>query len=78
MPIMQNGAHGKRMQEQNKFNTTARDSQAEAFEQQLEARIAAMEQAGYQFPVRFSRKDYISVAIAAAACLILIIIGGAL
>lgn len=66
MPTMQNGAHGKRMQEQNEF------------EQQLEARIAAMEQPGYQFPARFGRKDYISVAIAAAACLILIIIGGAL
>lgn len=75
---MRNGAHGKRMQEQNKFNTTARDFQAEAFEQQLEARIAAMEQAGYQFPARFSRKDYLWVALVAAACLVLLIIGGAL
>lgn len=78
MPIMQNGAHGKRMQEQNKFNTTARDSQAEAFEQQLEERIAAMEQPGYQFPVRFGRKDYIAVAIVAAVCLVLIVMGGTL
>lgn len=78
MPIMQNGAHGKRMQEQNKFNTTARDSQAEAFEQQLEARIAAMEQPGYQFPARFGRKDYIAVAIVAAVCLVLIVMGGTL
>ena len=78
MPTMQNGAHGKRMQEQNKFNTTARDSQAEAFEQQLEARIAAMEQPGYQFPARFGRKDYIAVAIVAAVCLVFIVMGGAL
>ena len=78
MPIMQNGAHGKRMQEQNKFNTTARDSQTEAFEQQLEARIAAMEQPGYQFPARFGRKDYIAVAIVAAVCLVLIVMGGTL
>ncbi len=69
------------MQKQNVFNAaaqTARDSQAEAFEQQLEARIAAMEQPGYQFPARFGRKDYIAVAIVAAVCLVLIIIGGAL
>ena len=66
------------MQEQNKFNTTARDSQAEAFEQQLEARIAAMEQPGYQFPARFGRKDYIAVAIVAAVCLVLIVMGGTL
>lgn len=78
MPTMQNGAHGKRMQEQNKFNTAARDSQAEAFEQQLEARIAAMEQPGYQFPARFSRKDYLWVAFVAAACLVLIVMGGTL
>lgn len=69
------------MQKQNVFNAVsqvARDSQVEAFEQQLEERISAMEQPGYDFPARFSRKDYISVAIAAAACLILIIIGGTL
>ena len=66
MPTMQNGAPGKRMQEQNEV------------EQQLEARIAAMEQAGYQFPARFSRKDYLWVAFVAAACLLLLIIGGAL
>lgn len=69
------------MQKQNVFNAVsqaARDSQAEAFERQLEERISAMEQPGYDFPARFSRKDYIFVAIAAAACLILIIIGGAL
>ena len=69
------------MQKQNVFNAVsqvARDSQVEAFEQQLEERIAAMEQAGYQFPARFSRKDYISVAIAAAVCLVLIVIGGTL
>ncbi len=69
------------MQKQNVFNAVsqaARDSQAEAFEQQLEARIAAMEQPGYDFPARFSRKDYISVAIVAAVCLVLIVIGGTL
>ena len=69
------------MQKQNVFNAVsqaARDSQAEAFEQQLEDRIAAMEQAGYQFPARFSRKDYLWVAFVAAACLLLLIIGGAL
>lgn len=54
------------MQEQNEF------------EQQLEARIAAMEQTGYQFPARFRRKDYLWVALVAAACLLLLIIGGAL
>ncbi len=78
MPTMQNGAHGKRMQEQNKFNTTARDSQAEAFERQLEERISAMEQPGYDFPARFGRKDYIAVAIVAAVCLVLIVMGGTL
>ena len=78
MPIMQNGAHGKRMQEQNKFNTTARDSQAEAFERQLEERISAMEQPGYQFPARFNRNDYVSVAVVAALCLVLIVMGGTL
>ena len=54
------------MQEQNEF------------ERQLEERISAMEQEGYNFPARFSKKDYISVALVAAACLVLIIIGGAL
>ena len=69
------------MQKQNVFNAVsqaARDSQAEAFERQLEERISAMEQPGYDFPARFSRKDYISVAIVAAVCLVLIVIGGTL
>ncbi len=69
------------MQKQNVFNAVsqvARDSQVEAFEQQLEERISAMEQPGYDFPARFSRKDYISVAIVAAVCLVLIVIGGTL
>lgn len=69
------------MQKQNVFNAVsqvARDSQVEAFEQQLEERISAMEQPGYDFPARFSRKDYISVAIVAAVCLVLIVMGGTL
>ena len=35
----------------------------EEFERQLEERIAAMEKEGYQFPARFGRKDYVSVAV---------------
>ncbi len=54
------------MQEQNEF------------ERQLEERITALEKPGYQFPARFGRKDYVSVAVVAAVCLVLIVIGGTL
>ncbi len=48
------------------------------FERQLEERIAEMEKSGYQFPARMGKKDYVSVAVVAALCLVLIVIGGAL
>ena len=63
------------MQEQNVVSAATHD---EEFERQLEERIAAMEKDGYQFPPRMGKKDYISVAIVAAVCLVLIIAGGAL
>ena len=63
------------MQEQNSIKTATPDAE---FERQLEERIAAMEKEGYQFPARFGRKDYVSVAVVAALCLVLIVIGGAL
>ena len=63
------------MQEQNVVSAAPQD---EEFERQLEERISAMEKDGYQFPPRMGKKDYISVAIVAAVCLVLIIAGGAL
>lgn len=63
------------MQEQNVVSAATQD---EEFERQLEERIAAMEKDGYQFPPRMGKKDYISVAVVAAVCLVLIIAGGAL
>ncbi len=68
------------MQKQTDFNGAVRTGvpQADEFERQLEERIAAMEKDGYQFPPRMGKKDYISVAVVAAVCLVLIIAGGAL
>ncbi len=43
---------------------------------EIESRIAQMENENYEFPRRFSRKDYVFTAIVAAICLAAII-GGA-
>ncbi len=45
-------------------------------QQEIEKRIITMEDKSYEFPARFSRKDYIITAIVAAVCLAAII-GGA-
>lgn len=63
------------MQEQ---NSIANKSQDIEFEKQLEERISEMEDNGYTFPTRMSKKDYLFASIVALVCLVLIIVGGAL
>ena len=46
------------------------------FEKELEGRISLMEEDGYVFPQRFSRRDYIAVAIVAFICAAGLIAGG--
>ncbi|MBO4387066.1 MAG: hypothetical protein J5817_08660 [Treponema sp.] len=48
------------------------------FEKELEGRIALMEEEGYVFPERFSKRDYIAVAVVALVCTIGLIAGGIL
>ena len=43
---------------------------------EIENRISRMEDPGYEFPVRFSKKDYIFTAAVALICLAAVI-GGA-
>lgn len=43
--------------------------------EEIEKRIAEMESPGYEFPDRFSKKDYIFTVIVGVVCLIGIIIG---
>ncbi len=42
---------------------------------EIEKRIAEMEQADYQFPQRFSKRDYIITGIVILICLISVIAG---
>lgn len=48
------------------------------FEKELEGRLALMEEDGYGFPKRFSRRDYIVVALVAIVCLLGLVAGGIL
>ncbi|MCC8122602.1 MAG: hypothetical protein LIO58_03590 [Oscillospiraceae bacterium] len=41
----------------------------------IETRIQEMEDPSYRFPKRFARRDYITVAVVAGICLVLIMIG---
>lgn len=53
--------------------------QNEDYEEQLDAeierRICEMEKNDYEFPKRFAKKDYIILALVAAICLAMLIIG---
>jgi hypothetical protein len=42
---------------------------------EIEKSIAEMESATYEFPEKFKKKDYVIVAIVAAICLAIIIVG---
>lgn len=42
------------------------------------ARIARMEEPGYPFPRRFSRRDYLLWGLVSALCLLLLIMGARL
>ncbi|MBQ1644527.1 MAG: hypothetical protein II103_08365 [Treponema sp.] len=48
------------------------------FEKELEGRLALMEEDGYVFPKRFSRRDYIAVAFVAIVCVFGLVAGGIL
>lgn len=54
---------------------TNEDKLSQALYNEIEQRIAQMESDDYQFPKRFSKKDYMVVVLVVIVCLVLIISG---
>lgn len=57
---------------------TNEDDLSQALYDEIEQRIVQMESEDYQFPQRFSKKDYIVVILVVMICLALILFGASL
>lgn len=52
------------------------ENNADELNIEIERRISEMEKPNYEFPQRFSKRDYIFAAAVAVICLAAIIVGG--
>lgn len=60
------------------MNQKIRKAVPSELEDRIRRAINGMEAPDYRFPRRFGRKDYIAVALVAAGCLAMILIGATL
>ena len=56
-------------------NISAKNEDIDILEEKIEEKIIEMESPSYEFPKRFGKKEYIAVAVVAAICLALILLG---